>query len=238
MILFPAIDILDGKAVRLRLGLRCTATVYGEPAEFAKKWVKLGAEYLHIVDLNAAFDGTSVNDEIIRDIRSAVGVSLQLGGGFRSIERVKFCLGGMGIDRAVIGSAAVTNPGLFLRAAELFGDRIVCGVDERDGRVSIKGWTEDAKISPLELCQKIKTAGITSVVYTDITRDGALTGVNVGKTAELQRLSGLNVIASGGVAGDSDIEALKARGVYGAILGKALYTGALELDKALTLASE
>ncbi|MDR3262699.1 MAG: 1-(5-phosphoribosyl)-5-[(5-phosphoribosylamino)methylideneamino]imidazole-4-carboxamide isomerase [Clostridiales bacterium] len=233
MILFPAIDILDGKAVRLHLGKRETAVVYGEPAELAKKWAACGAEFLHIVDLNAAFDNTSVNDDIIKSIRKAVNIPLQLGGGFKSMDRIKYCLEDVGIDRAIIGSAAVTKPDLFKRAAELYGGRIICGVDERNGKVSIKGWTDDSETTPAELCREIKKAGITTVVYTDITRDGALSGVNVDKTFALQKASGLNVIASGGVASVDDIIKLKEKGIYGAILGKALYTGAIDLIAAL-----
>ncbi|MDR3294017.1 MAG: 1-(5-phosphoribosyl)-5-[(5-phosphoribosylamino)methylideneamino]imidazole-4-carboxamide isomerase [Clostridiales bacterium] len=236
MILFPAIDILDGKAVRLHLGKRDTAMHYGDPVALAKKWASLGAEYLHIVDLNAAFDNTRINDEIIKELRRAVDIPLQLGGGFKSLERIKYCLEEIGIDRAIIGSAAVTNPTLFSSAAARYEKRIVCGIDERDGKVSIKGWTEDSGLTPIELCGRVKAAGITTVVYTDITRDGALTGVNAEKTVALQNKSGLNVIASGGVASLRDIEVLKAQGVYGAILGKALYAETVDLREALAVA--
>jgi phosphoribosylformimino-5-aminoimidazole carboxamide ribotide isomerase len=235
MILFPAIDILDGKAVRLRLGKRGDVTVYGDPAEFAKKWADLGAEFLHVVDLNAAFDNTAVNERHIEGVRRAVKIPIQLGGGFKSMERISRCLDGIGIDRAIIGSAAATNPSLFDEAAEKYADRIICGIDERNGKVSIKGWVEDVEITPVELCAKVKSVGITTVVYTDITRDGALTGVNVEKTSLLQRLSGLNIIASGGVASIDDIKALKEKGVYGVILGKALYDEKLTLKKALKI---
>jgi phosphoribosylformimino-5-aminoimidazole carboxamide ribotide isomerase len=233
MRLFPAIDILDGMAVRLRLGRRDTAVVYGDPVEFAKKWATLGAKYLHIVDLNAAFDGVFVNDGIITRIRDAVDVTIQLGGGFKSPERIEYCLEKIGVNRAVIGSAAITNPSLFGSAAERYGDRIICGIDERNGRVSIKGWIEDRDISPAELCKTVKKAGLSTVVYTDITRDGVLTGVNAEKTRALQDESGLNVIASGGVSGIEDIKILRENGVYGAILGKVLYTEALKLEEAI-----
>jgi phosphoribosylformimino-5-aminoimidazole carboxamide ribotide isomerase len=235
MILFPAIDILDGKAVRLHLGKRDAATVYGDPVEFAKKWTDCGAEFLHVVDLNAAFDGGAVNEKYIEGIRRAVKIPVQLGGGFKSMERIRHCLDDIGIDRAILGSAAVTNPRLFEEAAAKYADRIICGIDERNGRVSIKGWVEDSEISPAELCARVKSAGVTTVVYTDITRDGALTGVNVEKTSALQKLSGLNIIASGGVASVWDIKALKERGIYGAILGKALYAGKLDLKEAFRI---
>ncbi|MDR1905942.1 MAG: 1-(5-phosphoribosyl)-5-[(5-phosphoribosylamino)methylideneamino]imidazole-4-carboxamide isomerase [Clostridiales bacterium] len=235
MILFPAIDILDGQAVRLRLGKRETATVYGSPVEFAKKWTSLGAEFLHIVDLNAAFDGNSVNDDVIMGIKESVGVPVQLGGGFRSKERLEYCLDKIGIDKAVIGSMAVTDPDFFYAAAKRYGERIVCGIDERDGKVSIKGWTKSGDITPAELCKTVRDAGVTTIVYTDISRDGALTGANVEKTCELRRISGLNIIASGGVASLEDIRALKEKSIYGAILGKSLYTGAIDLKEALKL---
>ncbi|MDR2090754.1 MAG: 1-(5-phosphoribosyl)-5-[(5-phosphoribosylamino)methylideneamino]imidazole-4-carboxamide isomerase [Clostridiales bacterium] len=237
MILFPAIDILDGRAVRLSLGKRDTATVYGEPAELAKKWADLGAEFLHVVDLNAAFDNAAVNEKQIEDIRRAVKIPVQLGGGFKSMDRIAHCLDNLGIDRAIIGSAAVTNPALFQEAAKKYGGRIICGIDERNGRVSIKGWVEDGGITPVELCAKVKSAGVTTVVYTDISRDGTLTGANVGKTYLLQKLSGLNIIASGGVASAEDIRALKEKGIYGAILGKSLYEKTLDLSEALRIAA-
>jgi phosphoribosylformimino-5-aminoimidazole carboxamide ribotide isomerase len=190
---------------------------------------------LHVVDLNAAFDGGAVNERHIEGIRRAVKIPVQLGGGFKSMERIGHCLDDIGIDRAIVGSAAVTNPRLFEEAAEKYADRIICGIDERNGLVSIKGWVEDSETTPVELCARVKSAGVTTIVYTDITRDGALTGVNVEKTSLLQRLSGLNVIASGGVASVDDIKALKERGIYGVILGKALYEGRLNLKKALRI---
>ena len=233
MRLFPAIDILDGKAVRLYLGRRDSAVIYGEPDEFAKKWEDAGASILHIVDLNAAFDGVYKNDGIIQKIRAAVNIPFQLGGGFRSLDRIKYCLETLGAGRVIIGSAAVTDPKLFSDAAKRYTDRIVCGIDEKNGRVSVKGWTEEVPLTPLKLCRKIKASGAADIVYTDISRDGALSGANVLKTAELQKNTKLNVIASGGVASVDDIKALKAAGIYGAILGKALYEGALDLRDAL-----
>jgi phosphoribosylformimino-5-aminoimidazole carboxamide ribotide isomerase len=143
------------------------------------------------------------------------------------------CLDLLGIDRAVLGSAAVSSPEFFKAAAAKYGDRIVCGIDEKDGMVAVKGWTENSNITPIELCNRIKSAGITDVVYTDISRDGALSGVNVDKTIELQRLSGLNVIASGGVASMQDIDILAEKGVYGVISGKAIYEGRLDLCMAI-----
>ncbi|MDR2046376.1 MAG: 1-(5-phosphoribosyl)-5-[(5-phosphoribosylamino)methylideneamino]imidazole-4-carboxamide isomerase [Clostridiales bacterium] len=238
MILFPAIDILDGKAVRLTLGKRETATVYGNPADLAKKWADFGAEFLHVVDLNAAFDGVYVNDKIISEIVRTAGIPVQLGGGFKDMDRMELCLNDMGVRRAVIGSAAVTNPVFFREAAAVYGERIICGVDEKNGKVSIKGWLEDGGVKPSDLCATIKAVGIKTVVYTDVSKDGALSGVNVESSFKLQNESGLNVIASGGVASLTDIKRLKERGLYGVILGKALYVGTIDLKEASAVAAE
>lgn len=233
MILFPAVDILDGNAVRLLYGNRENVTIYGKPEEVAFRWANLGAEYLHIVDLNGAFDDSTVNADIIKSIVKNSKVPVQLGGGIKSLDKVKYCIEELGVSRVVLGTAAVVNPEIIEEATKLFGDKIVCGVDMKDGKVAIKGWVEYSELTPVELCNNMKNIGVSSVVFTDISRDGALSGVNVEATVALQNETGINVVASGGVRSIEDVARLKAENIYGAILGRALYTGDLSFTEAL-----
>ena len=235
MILFPAIDILDGRAVRLLYGDRNKVTDYGCPVALAKKWKELGAEYLHMVDLNAAFDGNSVNDEVIKSVRAAADIPIQMGGGFRSMERVAYCLDTLGVDRAIVGSTAVLDFPLFAKICERYKEKIACGIDARNGKVAVKGWTEECEVAPLELALRAKGVGVDTVIFTDITRDGALTGVNAEATVELQINSGMNIIASGGMASLEDVRLLLGKNVYGAILGKSIYNGNIDLKEALLI---
>lgn len=233
MILFPAIDILDGKAVRLLYGKKDSVTYYGSPVDRAKEWIDCGAKYLHIVDLSGAFSGESKINSTLEKI-AALGVPVQSGGGLRSYDDVKERLLS-GAARVVIGTAAHADPKLFERLASDFGEKIVVGVDAADGFVRIKGWTENSGIKAEDFCKRSKALGVSVCVYTDISRDGALTGVAVEETAKLQRDTGLNIIASGGVSSIDDLISLKERGVYGAILGRSIYTGAVNLKEAIDI---
>jgi phosphoribosylformimino-5-aminoimidazole carboxamide ribotide isomerase len=236
MRLYPAVDILDNKAVRLLFGNRSNLTVYGEPCELAARWEAQGAEILHIVDLNGAFDDSDVNKKVIKNIVKAAKIPVQVGGGVKSLDRVKYCVEELGAKFVVIGTAAALNPALIDKAFGLYGDKIVCGIDVKDGKVSIKGWVEQVDLTAKELAQRVKSQGVKRIVFTDISRDGALTGVNIPATVALQSDTGTEVIASGGVRSEEDIINLKCAGVFGAILGRALYTGDLSLQNALKFA--
>ena len=235
MILFPAIDIMNGRAVRLKRGERATVTDYGLPCDMAMRWVDEGAEYLHIVDLDSAFDGTSSNGRFIEDIVKRVGVPVQVGGGVRSLKRAEE-LFDCGAARVIIGTDACENPDTIGSFTEKYGNRIACGIDEKNGYAAIKGWTEQSSYRSAELALLMKSKGVDTVIYTDISRDGALFGVNAAATSKLAAATGMNIIASGGVSGIEDVRALIGCGnVYGVILGKALYEGRLSLKEAIEL---
>jgi len=223
MILFPAIDIMNKRCVRLLHGKREQVTDYGEPRSMARHWQSLGAEYLHIVDLDAAFDGVSDNGKVIAEIVKECKIPIQLGGGIRTLELAKYVLDEVGVTRAIVGTAACTNQDVVENMCRQFGNRIVGGIDIKDGFVAVKGWVEKSTLKPLELALKLKALGVTTIVFTDISRDGALTGINVKETADLMNASGMDIIASGGMHNLDDIKQLLAANMYGAILGKSLY---------------
>jgi phosphoribosylformimino-5-aminoimidazole carboxamide ribotide isomerase len=237
MEIIPAIDMMDGKCVRLVQGRFDQATVYSdEPADMARRWVDEGAVRLHLVDLNGSRVGMPQETKTIREIRAAVQVPLQLGGGIRSLETARRMLD-LGIDRVIIGTSAAANDDL---AAELFGElgeHAVLGVDAKDGRVAIKGWEEVTAEDAVAFARRMHTLGARRVIYTDISRDGMLKGVNIPAMKTMAESVVMPVIASGGVSTVEDIRALAALqsiGVEGAILGKALYTGTLTLGDALS----
>ncbi|NSL47464.1 1-(5-phosphoribosyl)-5-[(5-phosphoribosylamino)methylideneamino]imidazole-4-carboxamide isomerase len=236
MIVFPAIDIRGGKCVRLTEGRFDQETVFGEqPVDMARRWAGEGAEFLHVVDLDGALAGKPVNTDAIREIVQAVDIPVQLGGGIRSLETIAALLAA-GIHRVILGSVAVRRPDLVKAACDRFGGRIVVGIDARDGQAAVEGWGVTGGVSAGELAQKMAAAGVERIIYTDIARDGTLSGVNVAATAALARLAGIPVIASGGVSGIDDIKAVKtaeADGVEGVIVGKAIYTGSLSLTEAI-----
>lgn len=242
MLIFPAVDLKEGKVVRLLQGKMEAATVYADnPLEVARDFARQGAEYLHVVDLNGAFAGEPVNDRVIKEIIRAVPLKVQVGGGIRTLERIEELLE-LGVERVILGTVAVRNPELVAEAVRRYGERIVAGIDAKDGRVAVQGWAETTDISAAALALEMKKAGVRRVIYTDIARDGMLMGVNVESTAELARASGLAVIASGGIAGLDDLRRLQAQakqgiGIEGAIVGKALYAGAFTLKEALTFMS-
>lgn len=232
MIIFPAIDIRGGRCVRLAQGDYSQETIYGDPLAVAKQWVKAGAEYLHIVDLDGAREGGSANLSIIREILTAVPVPVQLGGGIRSWPALEAVLQA-GISRAILGSAALQDAEFLQQAVKRFPQRVAVSVDARCGLVATHGWTRTTTTDALEFIRRLEDLGVQTVIYTDITRDGMLTGPNL---AELQRINeavAMDVIAAGGISSLADLKALKDLGLYGAIIGKALYTGQIDLETAL-----
>ncbi|WP_407313039.1 1-(5-phosphoribosyl)-5-[(5-phosphoribosylamino)methylideneamino]imidazole-4-carboxamide isomerase [Desulfosporosinus sp. SB140] len=241
MLLFPAIDLKEGKAVRLLQGRMEDSTVYADdPVEVAKGFERQGASHLHVVDLNGAFTGEPVNDEVIRKIVGSVSLKVQVGGGIRTLERITELLD-LGVERVILGTIAVKNPQLVAEAARCYGERIVVGIDALGGWVAVHGWAEATEMQAINLALAMKDVGIKSVVFTDISRDGMLSGPNIESTVHLAQKSGLAVIASGGISTLADLrhlqaEHLKGVSIEGAITGKALYSGAFTLQEALEAA--
>ncbi len=240
MILFPAIDLKDGACVRLVRGDMATATVFNEdPAGQARHFADTGFAWLHVVDLNGAFAGRAVNGAAVTAIRRAVDLRIQLGGGIRDRNAIERWLD-LGIDRVVLGTAALRDPDLVRRAAADHPGAILVGVDARDGRVAIAGWAETTELSVVELARRFEDCGVAAIIYTDIARDGALAGVDAAVVAEMAREIRIPVIASGGVASLADIAALKAReadGIAGIVCGRALYSGQIDPEAALRVAA-
>ncbi|MGA1731501.1 MAG: 1-(5-phosphoribosyl)-5-[(5-phosphoribosylamino)methylideneamino]imidazole-4-carboxamide isomerase [Burkholderiaceae bacterium] len=240
MQLIPAIDLKDGQCVRLRQGDMDQSTVFSpDPIEVARHWLDQGAQRLHLVDLNGAFAGQPRNQAAIRGILAAVGqqMSVQLGGGIRDLDTIEQYLD-VGLDFAIIGTAAVKNPGFLRDACSAFGGHIVVGLDARDGKVATDGWSKLTGHDVVDLAQKFEDYGVESIIYTDIGRDGMLSGINVEATLRLAQASSVPVIASGGLSGLDDIRALHAirdEGVEGVICGRAVYTGDLDYRQALAL---
>ena len=241
MILFPAIDLKDGACVRLLRGEMATATVFGkDPAAQARRFADAGFTWLHVVDLNGAFAGRTVNSAAVRAIRGAVDLRIQLGGGIRNRDAIEDWLQ-LGIDRVVLGTAALHHSELVQRAACDHPGAIAVGIDARDGRVAVEGWAKTSEIGVIELARRFEDCGVAAIVYTDIARDGALSGVDAEATGNLAREIRIPVIASGGVASLADITALKGReadGIIGIICGRALYDGRIDPAAALRLLAE
>jgi phosphoribosylformimino-5-aminoimidazole carboxamide ribotide isomerase len=238
VILFPAIDLKDGLAVRLQQGDMARATVFNDdPAAQAKIFVEQGFEYLHIVDLDGAFAGKPVNAGAVERILGAVKIPLQLGGGIRDRATIEAWLG-KGIKRVIIGTAAVRNPALVKEAARAYAGRIAVGLDARDGKVAVEGWAETSTLSALDIAQRFEDAGVAAIIYTDVARDGMLKGLNLDSTIALAEKISIPVIASGGLASIADVRALlepRARKLEGAIAGRALYDGRLDAAEAIAL---
>jgi len=234
MILYPAIDLKDGQCVRLLRGEMEAATVFGDdPAAQARAFETAGAEWLHLVDLNGAFAGRPVNRDAVETILGAVGIPVQLGGGIRDMETARAWIEA-GVSRVILGTAAVEDPGFVRAAARTFPDRVAVGLDARGGKVATRGWAETTDMEATELARAFEDAGVAAIIYTDIDRDGAMAGPNVAATEALARAVSIPVIASGGVSSLADLEALRATGVIaGAISGRALYDGAIDLEAAL-----
>ena len=244
MQIYPAIDLKDGQAVRLLRGAMDTATVFNpDPAAQARAFVDAGFSWLHLVDLNGAFEGKPINGEAVRAILSATSVPVQLGGGIRDLATVEAWLEA-GVRRVILGTIAVKEPDLVREACRRFPDRVVLGIDARQGRVAVEGWAEESDVEALDLARRFEDAGAAALVYTDIDRDGAMQGVNFAATAALAAAVSIPVIASGGVSSLDDIAALLARaetgsggGIEGVIIGRALYDGRIEPEAALALAA-
>ena len=241
MIIYPAIDIRGGRCVRLTEGRFDAETVFADdPAEMALKWAGLGAEFLHLVDLDGALAGEGKNVPVIERILQSVNIPVQLGGGIRNLETIEKLLA-LGVTRLILGSAAVKNPQLVEEACKKYPGHIAVGIDAKNGEVAIEGWGKGSGVAATELAKQMAAYGVETIIYTDISRDGMLSGVNVEATAALARACGVPIIASGGVASLEDIRRVKAvesDGVQGCIIGKAIYTGAVDLKAALALAKE
>jgi phosphoribosylformimino-5-aminoimidazole carboxamide ribotide isomerase len=238
MILFPAIDLKGGQCVRLLRGEMSAATVFNDdPAAQARDFAAAGFEYLHVVDLDGAFAGRSVNAAAVAAIAGATSLPVQLGGGIRDAAAIAYWLD-HGVTRVILGTVALRDPDLVKRACRAHPGRIVVGIDARDGKVAVEGWAETSEMTALDLARRFEDAGAAAIVYTDIDRDGALVGANVEATAALARRLTTPVIASGGVAALADLAALKAEeaaGIAGVICGRALYDGRIDLAAALAL---
>lgn len=241
MTIFPAIDLRGGKCVRLFKGDFDQETVFSDqPAEVAQQWQAQGAQFLHLVDLDGARAGHSENLATVREILAAVTIPVELGGGIRTLENIDEVLA-LGVRRVILGSVAVRDPELVAAACAKYGDRIVVGIDAKAGIVAVDGWGVSGDVDVITLAKRMKQAGVRTIIYTDISRDGTLAGVNVEATAKLARESGVHVVASGGVRDVRDIEALKPYekdGIEGVIVGKSIYTGSLSLPEALAIAAE
>ena len=233
MIIFPAIDLYDGKAVRLYKGDYNNMTVYSQhPEEVAVKFKECGADHLHLVDLEGARDGNTPNIETIKKIRNSTDAFIEIGGGIRNIDTVKTYINA-GVNRVILGTAAVKDREFLLSAVKQYGEKIAVGVDIKDGFVAIKGWTEKSEFDGLEFCKAMQEIGVKTIICTDISRDGAMRGTNLELYKKLKEELSLNIIASGGVTDITDIIKLSQIGVYGAIIGKAYYTGAINLTEAV-----
>ena len=236
MIIIPAIDLKDGKCVRLLQGKKDEVTVYSDdPAEMAKKWQDLGAELLHVVDLDGAFTGEQKNFDKIKAIREAIDIPIELGGGIRDVERIEKLIS-LGVDRTIIGTSAAKNPEVVEDACKKFPGQVIVGIDAKDGKVAIKGWVEVTELDAIEFARQMEAIGAAGIIYTDISRDGMLTGPNIEAMAKMVESVKIPVIASGGVSKLDDIKALmQIQGLWGVITGKALYSGALDLKEAIEL---
>ncbi|MCI8804979.1 MAG: 1-(5-phosphoribosyl)-5-[(5-phosphoribosylamino)methylideneamino]imidazole-4-carboxamide isomerase [Clostridiales bacterium] len=233
MRIYPAIDIKDGKAVRLVQGKFDEVTVFNDnPAEAAKAWAEAGANYIHIVDLDGARYGKSFIIDILKEISSKYNIPVQTGGGVRTIEDIRERIES-GAARVIIGTAAVENPQLVREAIKLYGDKIAVGVDAKNGMVAIKGWEEVSDVSAVDLCLEMKKLGVKTIIYTDISKDGMMCGPNIEATKELIEKTGMEIIASGGVSKIDDLENVFKINAQGVIIGKALYNGAINLSDAI-----
>lgn len=236
MILFPAIDLYEGKAVRLLRGDYDNMTVYSDaPAEVGKAFASMGAEWIHVVDLEGAKTGETPNFDTVLKIKQESGCKVEIGGGIRDIGTVERYLSA-GIDRVILGTAALRDEQFLIQAVETYGAKIAVGADLRDGYVAVKGWTETSNTTAAAFCKRMQEIGVKTLIVTDISRDGAMKGTNRALYRELSEAFDLQITASGGVSTLDDVKALAALGLYGAIIGKAYYTGAIDLRQAIEVA--
>ena len=233
MQIFPAIDLSGGQVVRLYQGDYDKMTVYGaDPCAVAREFVAAGAKYLHVVDLDGAKDGTLANFDTIAALAKQGGLYIEVGGGIRTEERIQKYLD-LGVSRCILGTIAVKDFEFTARMAKKYGDQIAVGVDARDGYVAVSGWLETSQEKGVDFCRRLRDAGVQTVIYTDISRDGAEQGTNLELYRELAGIEGLNITASGGVSSIDELKELQTIGTYAAILGKALYTGRLDLAEVI-----
>lgn len=236
MLIYPAIDLYGGKAVRLFKGDYAQMTVYHEnPPAVAVNFRSCGATHMHIVDLEGAKSGTTPNLQTVLAIKEQGNLFCEVGGGIRSMETVDAYLGA-GIDRVILGTAAVTEPDFAKKAVEKYGEKIAVGIDIKDGFVAIKGWTEKSSLTAMDFCRSMEALGVKTIICTDISRDGAMKGTNHALYETLMQNLSLQIIASGGVSSMEDVQKLRAQNLYGAIIGKAYYTGAIDLRQAIEVA--
>lgn len=233
MIIYPAIDIINGKCVRLQQGSYSEVTVFGDsPLEMALKWESMGAQYLHVVDLDGARSGNKENHELIKQIAQTLKIPVQLGGGIRSLDTIEDLVLN-GLSRVILGTSAVNNQEMLISALKEYGKKIAVGIDAKDGKVAIHGWEQTSDLTAIAFAKKVEELGAKTVIYTDISRDGMLKGPNLEAMSEMAKAVGIAVIASGGVSCLKDIVDLKPTGVSGVIVGKALYTGNVDLKAAI-----
>lgn len=233
MNIFPAIDLMDGQAVRLLKGDYNQKTVYNsDPLQVVRDFKAKGAKYLHLVDLDGAKSGTTPNMDTIRAIVAEGGLFVEVGGGIRSMETVEAYLQG-GVDRVIIGTAAVTDPAFLQTAVAKYPEQVAVGIDVKDGKVAIKGWLETSEYTLFDFCKKMKEVGVGTIICTDISKDGAMQGTNTEMYRKLQQMFDMQITASGGVSSIEDIRRLRALDLYGAIIGKAYYIGAVDLAQAI-----
>lgn len=238
MKIFPAIDLIDGCAVRLLRGDYNQKTVYSSnPVDVAKTFVEAGAEYIHIVDLDGAKDGSNANIEVVRNIVKESGLKAEIGGGIRSMEAIEKYLD-LGVMRVILGTAAVTDTEFLKKAVSTYGEKVAVGVDIKDGKVAIKGWTEVSQLDCFDFCKMLEEIGVKTVICTDISKDGVMSGTNIDLYKQLSAQFKMDIVASGGVSNIENVRTLTEMNMYGAILGKALYTGGIDLKEAIRVASE
>lgn len=236
MYIFPAIDLYEGKAVRLYKGDYAQMTVYSEnPVEVARDFEAQGAKYLHLVDLEGAKSGTTPNLETVKAIVESTDLFTEVGGGIRTMETIEAYMQA-GVNRVILGTAAVTDEDFLVRASKAYGERVAVGADIKDGKIAIRGWTETADVTAEAFCRRMQQIGITTVICTDISKDGAMMGTNHALYRMLSEELEMQIIASGGVSSIEDVERLAELGLYGAIIGKAYYTGAISLREAIEVA--
>ena len=238
MKIFPAIDLFDGKAVRLYKGNYEEMTVYSEnPLEIALDFKNSGAKFMHLVDLNGAKTGQTTNIETIKKLAQESGLFVEVGGGIRNIETVEKYLS-CGVNRVILGTSAVNDRDFLVKALSLYGEKIAVGVDIKDGFVAIKGWTEKSNLEAFAFCKELQNLGVKTIICTDISKDGAMQGTNHDLYKKLSENLGMNIIASGGVSSISDVERLQKLKIYGAIIGKAYYVKAIDLKQAIKVAND
>lgn len=236
MLIIPAIDLKDGLCVRLLQGKKEDATVYSDaPASTAQRWESCGARLLHVVDLDGAFTGNQKNIESIRRIREAVNMDIEVGGGIRDMERIDLLIS-IGINRVILGTVAIEKPELVKEACKRYPGKVIVGIDAKSGFVAVKGWVEVTKVKAVELALRMQDYGVWGIIYTDISKDGMMTGPNIEATREMVETLNIPVIASGGVSSINDIKNLMTiKNLWGAITGKAIYSGVIDLKEAIKL---